>query len=196
MRPRRPRVLPFPTPVQSPPTGGSPPRRYPGLVATVSLDAKEVARLVARDLADEWVKGLIADHQSGMSSATRWSPASTSLAWPGCRSSAFATLIYAAMRSSLGSIESRRGSRPIAAAARTRPSPCTTPAVGLPPSDRLVRDFGAVVRVMAATLRHASGSNFTHQIVEHHAESCDGPFEQPSSNRPPSLSLLLKLLLQ
>ncbi len=62
-RPRRPRVLPFPTPAQSPPTGGSPPRRYPGLVATLSLDAKELARLVARDLADEWVKGLIADHQ-------------------------------------------------------------------------------------------------------------------------------------
>ena len=60
---RRPRVLPFPTPAQSPPTGGSPPRRYPGLVATLSLDAKELARLVARDLADEWVKGLIADHQ-------------------------------------------------------------------------------------------------------------------------------------
>ena len=32
-------------------------------VATVSLDAKEVAWLVARDLADEWVNGLIADHQ-------------------------------------------------------------------------------------------------------------------------------------
>ena len=48
MRPRRPRVLPFPTPAQSPPTGGSPPRRYPGLVATLSLDAKELARLVAR----------------------------------------------------------------------------------------------------------------------------------------------------
>ena len=48
MRPRRPRVLPFPTPAQSPPTGGgSPPRRYPGLVATLSLDAKELARLVA-----------------------------------------------------------------------------------------------------------------------------------------------------
>ena len=44
MRLRRPRVLPFPTPAQSPPTGGSPPRRYPGLVATLSLDAKEVAR--------------------------------------------------------------------------------------------------------------------------------------------------------
>ena len=63
MRPRRPRVLPFPTPAESPPTGGSPPRRYPGLVATLSLDAKELARLVVRDLADEWVKGLIADQQ-------------------------------------------------------------------------------------------------------------------------------------
>ena len=41
----------------------TPSRRPAGLVATLSIDATEVARLVARDLADEWVKGLIADHQ-------------------------------------------------------------------------------------------------------------------------------------
>ena len=75
MRPRRPRVLPFPTPAQSPPTGGgSPPRRYPGLVATLSLDAKELARLVARDLADEWVAGLIADHQRQSGTAASGEP--------------------------------------------------------------------------------------------------------------------------
>ena len=64
MPPRPGRVLPFPPPRGSAPPGGPPPRRRPtGLVATMSIDASEVARLVARDLADEWVKGLIADHQ-------------------------------------------------------------------------------------------------------------------------------------
>ena len=64
MPPRRARVLPFPPPRGSAPPGEPPPRRRPaGLVATLSIDASEVARLVARDLADEWVKGLIADHQ-------------------------------------------------------------------------------------------------------------------------------------
>jgi hypothetical protein len=32
-------------------------------VATLSIDAKEVARLVARDLADEWVKERCFRHQ-------------------------------------------------------------------------------------------------------------------------------------
>ena len=64
MPPRRAKVLPFPQPRGASPPGGPPPRRSPaGVVATLSLDANEVARLVARDLADEWVKGLIADHQ-------------------------------------------------------------------------------------------------------------------------------------
>ena len=64
MPPRQARILPFPPPRGSAPPGGPPPRRSPaGVVATLSIDAKEVARLVARDLADEWVKGLIADHQ-------------------------------------------------------------------------------------------------------------------------------------
>ena len=64
MPPRRARILPFLPPRGSAPPGGPPPRRSPaGVVATLSIDAKEVARLVARDLADEWVKGLIADHQ-------------------------------------------------------------------------------------------------------------------------------------
>ena len=65
MPPRRARVLPFPPPRGSAQPGGeSPPRRRPaGVVATMSIDASEVARLVARDLADEWVKGLIADQQ-------------------------------------------------------------------------------------------------------------------------------------
>ncbi len=68
MPPRRARILPFPPPRVLAPAGGPPPRPRPaGVVATLSIDAKEVARLVARDLADEWVKGLIADHhrQSG-----------------------------------------------------------------------------------------------------------------------------------
>ena len=59
------RILPFaprrpfaPGPRRTPPA-----RRPAGLVATMSIDAKEVARLVARDLADAWVHDLIADHQ-------------------------------------------------------------------------------------------------------------------------------------
>jgi hypothetical protein len=51
MRSKRPRVLPFPTPTDSadpPPT-----RPPPGVVATMSIDATEVARLIARNLADE-----------------------------------------------------------------------------------------------------------------------------------------------
>ncbi len=72
MRPRRPRVLPFPTPAESPPTGGSPPRRYPGLVATMSIDAQEVARLVVRDLADEWIRELMA--QQGLTAPVRGEP--------------------------------------------------------------------------------------------------------------------------
>lgn len=64
MPPRRGRILPFPPPRGLAPAGGPPPRPRPaGVVATLSIDAKEVARLVARDLADEWVNGLIADHQ-------------------------------------------------------------------------------------------------------------------------------------
>ena len=60
MPPRRARILPFPPSRGSTPPGGPPPRPRPaGVVATLSIDAKEVARLVARDLADEWVKGLI-----------------------------------------------------------------------------------------------------------------------------------------
>ena len=43
----------------------------------MSIDASEVARLVARDLADEWVKGLIADHQR------RSGPPSSSAPVPG-----------------------------------------------------------------------------------------------------------------
>ena len=51
------------SPSHDPEDQRQPPRRSPsGVVATLSIDAKEVARLVARDLADEWVKGLIADH--------------------------------------------------------------------------------------------------------------------------------------
>ena len=53
MPPRQARILPFPPPRWSAPPGGPPPRRSPaGVVATLSIDAKEVARLVARDLAD------------------------------------------------------------------------------------------------------------------------------------------------
>ena len=64
MPPRRARILPFPPPRGTAPPGGPPPRPRPaGVVATLSIDAKEVARLVARDLADEWVNGLIADHR-------------------------------------------------------------------------------------------------------------------------------------
>ncbi len=63
MRPRRARVLPFPIPPESPPPGGSPPRRYPGVVATLSIDAREVTRLLVRDLADEWVQELIAQQE-------------------------------------------------------------------------------------------------------------------------------------
>ncbi len=59
------RILPFAPgrPRGAAPRGTPSARRPTGLVATLSIDAKEVARLVARDLADEWVKGLIADHQ-------------------------------------------------------------------------------------------------------------------------------------
>ena len=59
------RILPFDPgrPVAPGPRGTPPARRPAGLVATISLDARELARLVVRDLADEWVKGLIADHQ-------------------------------------------------------------------------------------------------------------------------------------
>ena len=59
------RLLPFePRRPGAPEPRGTPPARRPaGLVATISLDARELARLVVRDLADEWVKGLIADHQ-------------------------------------------------------------------------------------------------------------------------------------
>ena len=70
MPPRRARILPFPPSRGSTPPGGPPPRPRPaGVVATLSIDAKEVARLVARDLADEWVKGVKGgaklDHDGG-----------------------------------------------------------------------------------------------------------------------------------
>ena len=54
MPPRPGRVLPFPPPRRSAPPGGTTPTpTSAGLVATMSIDASEVARLVARDLADE-----------------------------------------------------------------------------------------------------------------------------------------------
>ena len=56
MRSKRPHVLPFPTPTD---TAGSPPTRPPlGVVATMSIDATEVARLIARNVADGWVAPL------------------------------------------------------------------------------------------------------------------------------------------
>ncbi len=58
---KSPRVIPFPTPpAGSTPTSGAPSRRYSGVVATLSIDAHEVARLLVRDLADEWVRELMA----------------------------------------------------------------------------------------------------------------------------------------
>ena len=61
MRSNQPRVLPFPTPRDS---ASWPPKRPPsGVVATMSIDATEVARLVARELADEWVAALIEEHR-------------------------------------------------------------------------------------------------------------------------------------
>ena len=60
MRPQRPRVLPFPTPTHS---AGHPPKRPPpGVVATMSIDATEVKRLIARGVADTWVTPLIDEH--------------------------------------------------------------------------------------------------------------------------------------
>ena len=56
-------ILPFEPGRSGAPRGTPPARRPAGVVATISLDAQEVARLVARDLADEWAAGLIADHQ-------------------------------------------------------------------------------------------------------------------------------------
>ena len=58
------RILPF-APASASPSRPAPmpSRQPPGLVATISINAQEVAQLVARDLADEWVHGLIADHQ-------------------------------------------------------------------------------------------------------------------------------------
>ena len=73
MPPRRPRILPFPPPRGSAPLGGPPPRPRPaGVVATLSIDAKEVARLVALDLAHEWVSELIAaQHRRSGTPASR-----------------------------------------------------------------------------------------------------------------------------
>ncbi len=55
------RILPFPSPkgaVRRPPI-----RPPAGLVATMSIDSTEVAELVVRGLADEWVATLIAEHR-------------------------------------------------------------------------------------------------------------------------------------
>ncbi len=73
MPPRRPHILPFPPPRGSAPPGGPPPRPRPaGVVATLSIDANEVARLVARDLAHEWVSELIAEqHRRSGTPASR-----------------------------------------------------------------------------------------------------------------------------
>ena len=58
------RILPFASTAVAPPRPAPAPSRRPdGLVATMSIDATEVARLVARDLAEAWVAGLIDEHR-------------------------------------------------------------------------------------------------------------------------------------
>ena len=59
-RPARARILPFePASATLGPPRPTSSRRPTGLVATMSIDAAEVARLVARDLAEAGVRGLI-----------------------------------------------------------------------------------------------------------------------------------------
>ena len=59
-RPARARILPFePASATLGPPRPASSRRPTGLVATLSIDAAEVARLAARDLAEAWVRGLI-----------------------------------------------------------------------------------------------------------------------------------------
>ena len=71
------RILPFEPrrPAAPEPRGTPAARRPPGLVATMSIDTRDLARLVARDLADEWVNGLIADHQRRAGLASPVEPA-------------------------------------------------------------------------------------------------------------------------
>ncbi len=66
------RVIPFPTPAGSTPTSRAPSRRYSGVVATLSIDAHEVTRLLVRDLADEWIRELMA--QQGLTAPVRGEP--------------------------------------------------------------------------------------------------------------------------
>ena len=63
-RPARARILPFePASATLGPPRPKPSRRPTGVVATLSIDAAEVARLVAQDLAEAWVRGLIEEQQ-------------------------------------------------------------------------------------------------------------------------------------
>ena len=68
--PSPPRILPFPVPKN--PASWPPTRPPAGVVATMSIDSTEVAELVVRGLADEWVATLIAEHQRETRTAQVW----------------------------------------------------------------------------------------------------------------------------
>ena len=74
------RILPFPTPKD---LASRPPRRPPaGVVATMSIAATEVARLVARDLAGEWVAALTEEYRRDAGTARGRPPEATAPASP------------------------------------------------------------------------------------------------------------------